>query len=189
MHANGPSTLQTPDWNEDYFSYHLITVRKRTNIISIMGLINIMVWWRWRNFQNRRIHATLYWYCIIVETTGGYSSTINVKVERPHQTIKNMVQIQLISCVHSGELWCFCYQCTICIISRLINRHLGTDTIAAWYKHKNISYAIPFTDFVNWGCKIYIINSKQVEKALGTCTNTDPCVIPPAIEPSFLLPS
>ena len=38
---------------------------------------------------------------IIVEINGGYSSSINGKVERPRQTIKNIVCIQLLSCEHN----------------------------------------------------------------------------------------
>ena len=36
-----------------------------------------------------------------VETTGGCASSINVKVELPHQTNKNMFLIQLLSCGQS----------------------------------------------------------------------------------------
>ena len=44
---------------------------------------------------------------VIFETTGGYASLINGKLEHPHQTINNMVCIQLLSCVYSDEPWCF----------------------------------------------------------------------------------
>ena len=49
-------------------------------------------------------------YVVIVETTGGYASSIKGKVELTHHTIKNMVHIQLLSRGHHDELWCFCYQ-------------------------------------------------------------------------------
>ena len=49
----------------------------------------------------------------IVDTTGGYASSIYRKVQRPYQTINKMVCIKILSCGHSGELWCLCYQYTI----------------------------------------------------------------------------
>ena len=88
---------------------------------------------------------------VIVETTGGYSHSVNGKVERPHQNINNMVRIQLLSRWHIDELWCFWYQYTIWIIYRLIKRCLVSATIVACYKNKNISYTIPFTHLVIWG--------------------------------------
>ena len=87
---------------------------------------------------------------VIVETTGGYVSSINLKLEPPHQTIDNMVDIQLLSCGKCDDLWCLCYQYIICLIYLLINRRLDTAPIFAWHKHKNISYTIIFTDLVIW---------------------------------------
>ena len=34
---------------------------------------------------------------LIVETTGGHSSSINGMAERPHRTVKNVVRVQLVS--------------------------------------------------------------------------------------------
>ena len=119
----------------------------------------------------------------IVENTGGHASSINGKLEPPHQTINNIVHIQFFSSGHSDELWCFCYQCTICIITRLINRRLVAATIVSFYKHKNIPYTLPFTSFVIWVCNIYIINSKQGKKELNPRTNTDPITCTPNIDP------
>ena len=87
-------------------------------------------------------------------------------MESPHQTMNNMVIIQLLSCGHNNKIWCLCYQYTICTIYRLINRWLGTPTVVDLYAHKNIYCTIPFSELIIWGCKIYIINSKQVKKAL-----------------------
>ena len=47
---------------------------------------------------------------IIAEITGAYASSINGKVERPHQTIKNMVHIQILTRYQENHLYCFCYQ-------------------------------------------------------------------------------
>ena len=49
----------------------------------------------------------------VVKTTNGYACSINGKVECPHQTIKYIVCIQLLSCGHHDDLFYFCYQYTI----------------------------------------------------------------------------
>ena len=126
---------------------------------------------------------------VIVDTNGGYASSINRKVERPYQTINNIVWIKLISCGHQYKTWCFYYQYTIWLIYRLINRHIGTDPIVDWYKHNNISYNITFTDLFISECKIYIINYKQGKNALDPYTNTYPYTFPPAIYPYLIPPS
>ena len=120
---------------------------------------------------------------VIVETIGDYYSSINGNLENPHQTTKNMVCIKILYSVHIDEPWCFCYQYTIWIIYHLIIRRLGTYTIVACYKHKNISYTIPFTDLFIWRYKSYIINYKQGKKALDPLTNTYTCAFLPAIYP------
>ena len=96
-----------------------------------------------------------------------------------------MVGIQIISLVNSDELWCLCYQYTTWLISHLINRLLVTAPIFNWYKHKKISYTIPFSDIAIWRCTIYIINSKQEEKSLEPHTNIYICTFLPTLDPSF----
>ena len=49
-------------------------------------------------------------YEVIVETTGCSSLSIKSKVKNTHQTIDNMVNIQLISCGNNDDIVCFCYQ-------------------------------------------------------------------------------
>ena len=44
---------------------------------------------------------------ITIETTQGYESTINGKVEYPNLTIKNMALKQLMSCGNDEKLWYF----------------------------------------------------------------------------------
>ena len=123
---------------------------------------------------------------IIVETTGGYNSSVNGKVERPHQTIKNMVRVQLISRGHDDELWCLTYQYTIWIIARLYHSRIKTAPIVAWHKHKGISFKIDLNELVIWGCKIYIINSKQAKKALDPRTAKDPRHMAKYLDPAQL---
>ena len=93
-----------------------------------------------------------------------------------------MVCIKILSRGHIDELWCFCYQYTIWIISRLINRRLVKDPIVAWYNKNKTPYTIKLTEIVIWGCKIYIINYKQGKKALDPLTNTYPHTFYPFID-------
>ena len=97
-----------------------------------------------------------------------------------------MVRIQILSRGHSDEIWCFCYQYTILIVSCIFNMRLVTAPIVALYNHNNISYTIPCMDIFIWGCKIYIINYNQVKKPLDPCTNTYACACPPSVDPSLL---
>ena len=54
-----------------------------------------------------------------------------------------------------------------------------------WYKNKNVSYIITFTDLVILGCKIYIINYKLWVKAVNPRTNKYPRACHPAVYPSL----
>ena len=99
-----------------------------------------------------------------------------------------MVCIELIFRGNNNDLWCFCYQYIIWLVSCLINRWLCTASIVAWYKHKNISHSIPFLEVFIWGWKFYIINSKQGKKVSEARTAKYPCACPPSIDPSFIDP-
>ena len=123
---------------------------------------------------------------IIVETTGGHNSSVNGKVECPHGTIKDMVRVQLLSRGHKDDLWCFCYQYTIWIMARLYNHRVKAAPIVAWYKHKGFTYKVDFDEMVIWGCKVYIINSKQAKKALDPRTAKDTHQMAKYLDPSEL---
>jgi hypothetical protein len=43
-----------------------------------------------------------------MDTTGGYSSFLNGKVERPHQTIAQLVHDMLINSGHPPDTWYYC---------------------------------------------------------------------------------
>jgi hypothetical protein len=44
---------------------------------------------------------------LTMETTGGYASWLNGKIERPHRTIANKVRAMLYNSGLSNTLWCF----------------------------------------------------------------------------------
>ena len=79
---------------------------------------------------------TLHDLHMIVETTGGYESTINGKLELPNWKFKNMLHSQLISRFHNEKLWCFFYQYSGWLVRRLINKRIGNVPIISWFKVK-----------------------------------------------------
>ena len=106
-----------------------------------------------------------------VKTTGGYESTINVKVERSNRTLKDMVRAQLISRSHGEKSWCFWYQYSIWMVCRLINQFINTAPIILWLKGK---HKIKFWEMIIWRCKVYVVNSKSVNKSLDPRTSKYP---------------
>ena len=46
---------------------------------------------------------------IIVQTTGGYTSSLNGKSESPNKTLANIKRSLLLKSSHKKELWCFAY--------------------------------------------------------------------------------
>ncbi len=58
--------------------------------------------------RNAEFTSYLIHHHITLDTTGGYSSFLNDKVERPHQTIAQLVRAMLINSGHSTDTWCYC---------------------------------------------------------------------------------
>ena len=96
---------------------------------------------------------TFYNMNIIVQTTGGYSSSLNGKVKIPNKTCSNITRDILLKSSHNKEVWCFAYQYAICISRQTDNRLRGDILFFLWhgrrpsYKHIKI-----------WGLRVYIIN-------------------------------
>ena len=62
----------------------------------------------------------------IVQNTGGYASSINVKSESPNNTLVNIKRDLLMKSSHKKEIWCFVYQYAICL-SRQNDTRLSGD--------------------------------------------------------------
>ena len=62
---------------------------------------------------------------IIVQTTGGDTSSINGKSEIPNNTLANIMRALLMKSSHKKELWCFAYQYAIWLSRRTDNRFRG----------------------------------------------------------------
>ena len=98
---------------------------------------------------------------IIVQTTGGYASTLNGKNGSPNKTLANITRAILMNSIHKKELCCFVYQYAIWVSRRTENRLRGNVTYFIWhgirpsYKHIKI-----------WGVRFYIINGRTTRKKL-----------------------
>ena len=68
---------------------------------------------------------TCYNINIIVQTTGGDASSLNVKTERPNKTLANITRALLLNSIHKKELWCFAYHYAIWTSRRNENRLCG----------------------------------------------------------------
>ena len=58
---------------------------------------------------------------IIVQTVGGYASSLNGKIESPNKTLANIMRDFLLNSSHKKELWFFSYQYDIWISRRTDN--------------------------------------------------------------------
>ena len=108
---------------------------------------------------------------LVVESTGGYTSSLNGKAERPFRTIKNMIRVQLMSRAIDDKLWCCCFQYSIWLLRRLYNRTINDIPILLWF---NNNIQLHHKEFLIFGCKVYIVNSNDKKPALSPRTLRDP---------------
>ena len=98
---------------------------------------------------------------IIVQTTGGYASLINGKIESHNKTLANITRAIMLNSSHKKEIWCFAYQYVIWLSLQTENRLRGyvpyflLHGTRPSYKHIKI-----------WGVIVYIINGSATRKKL-----------------------
>ena len=98
---------------------------------------------------------------IIVQTTGGDASSLNSKIKIPDNTLADIKRAIIMNSSHNKELWCFSYQCAICLSCRIENRFCCGVPYFLWhgtitsYKHVKI-----------WGVRVYIANGRATKKKL-----------------------
>ena len=125
----------------------------------------------------------------VVDTTIGYASSINVKVQSPRQNIKSMVHTQLISCGHIDELWCYLFS-----IYHLY--HLTPHQQKPFYSSHcclvKSQYHI-LNHSIHWPCNEGMQNLHHQLKARGKvivpCTNKFTCACISSKYPSLIHPS
>ena len=88
---------------------------------------------------------------VMLETTGGYASFLNGKVERHHCTIANMVRSMLKNSSHNKHKWCYAAETAADIYHGILHSAINASPHFAWY---NIHPCI--FDYCIWGCTISI---------------------------------
>ena len=78
-----------------------------------LPMLHFLGRWRWRALPVYLCHEDIIWKRVLAASTGGYAYSINIKVERPLQTIKTMFHIELLSQSHNDEIFSHFYQYTI----------------------------------------------------------------------------
>jgi hypothetical protein len=115
--------------------------------------------------RNAEFTSFLIHHCITLDTTGGYSSFLNGKVERPHQTIAQLVCAMLINSGHSSDTWCYCAEHAADIYRYTYHTAIQTSPYQAWY---NIKPSISHLRI--WGCVIYVkVPSPRKSEDQVTC--------------------
>jgi len=89
--------------------------------------------------------------CISLETTSGYASFLNGKIERHHRTIAQMVHSMLLNSGLPNNLWCFAAAAAADIYRYTYHSALQMTPYEAWYGNK------PHIDHLRvWGCYVYV---------------------------------
>jgi hypothetical protein len=86
-----------------------------------------------------------------MDTTGSYSSFLDGKVERPHQTISQLVRAMLLNSGQPPNTWCYCAKNAADIYRYIYHSALTTSPYEAWYKVKPT-----IADLCVWGCVVYV---------------------------------
>jgi len=88
---------------------------------------------------------------ISLQTTGGYTSFLNGKVDQHHCTIAQMVHSLLLNSGLPSNSWCYAAEATADIYRYTLHSTLGTTPYEAWYGIK------PSIDnLCVWGCYVYV---------------------------------
>ena len=91
-----------------------------------------------------------------METTGGFSSWINGKVERHHQTITNLCNADLFDSNNHINKWCFAIETSAEIYNNLGHSKLKETPKFLWSGSR-----ISIKDIRVWGCQVYVKNQKS----------------------------
>ncbi len=101
---------------------------------------------RCADFTKFLIHRRL-----TLETTGGHSSFLNGKIERPHRTISQLVRAMILNAGQIPSTWCYCAETAADIYRYTYHHALQTTPYEAWYG------APPhISDLRVWGCVVYV---------------------------------
>jgi len=101
-----------------------------------------------RNFEFNKL---LLQQTLTLETTGGYASFLNGKVERPNRTIADMTRALYFNAGHSPDKWCYAAETAADIYRFTLHSALGMSPYEAWYHKKPSIHHLRI-----WGCTVYV---------------------------------
>jgi len=88
---------------------------------------------------------------IPLESTGGYASFLNGKIERPHRMIANMVRAMLLNSGLPNNLWCYASETAADIYRYTHYSPIDMTPYESWYGTK------PHINNLRvWGCYVYV---------------------------------
>jgi hypothetical protein len=70
---------------------------------------------------------------LTLETTGGFASWLNGKIERPHRTIANKIRAMLFNSGLSNKLWCYAAEAAADAYRYTYHSALKKTPYEAWY--------------------------------------------------------
>jgi hypothetical protein len=112
-------------------SYFFFILKKEKKSFIPLELMKMVLLVEAMNSQN-------YFCNITLETTGGYASFLNGKVERPNCTIADMVRALYFNAGHSTDKWCYAAETAADIYYLTLHSALGISPYEAWYGTKPI---------------------------------------------------
>ena len=88
---------------------------------------------------------------VTLDTTGGYNSFLNGKMECHNHTIANMVHSMLINSGHLSNKWCYAMETAANTYHCLLHSAIDTSPYYVWYKIVPSVY-----NFHVWGCHLQV---------------------------------
>ena len=98
---------------------------------------------------------------IIVQTTGGDESSINVNIKTPNKSLENNTRSLLMKSIHNKELWHLYYHYAIWLSRG--TKNILRDDVPYFLWHGSRPH---YKHFIIWGFGIYIINGRVNRKKL-----------------------
>lgn len=119
---------------------------------------------------------------VILETTGGYNSTNNGKVERPHRTKANHIRSDLIGAGLTDRLWDRSATYNQCVVNQSWNEMTNNIPLIEWLAAIGImDHKIDWDAMPPFGSRLYDFSTPK--KKLDPRTGIDPRKAPKEAEP------
>ena len=106
---------------------------------------------------------------IAMQSTGGYSSTINGAAETPHRTLKKSIRAMLMGSNLADTFWCFAGQYAAQVYNSCTNRTTGRPPALRYSKK-----LLPASKVYPFGSRVRVIKDLPTKRALSARAAGDP---------------